>query len=185
MDNQELYITQRTPMGDDDIRRFLGKKVKIIEFNELDNYNNINRLLTKNVDYCVILYGIKAVNNGHWVSLFKRDNIISFFDSYGLKPEVPLKKWISNEQNEAMEQDGNLLIKLLNTHKGNVFYNDYSYQDNTNFDISTCGRWAVSFIQFMKMNKNHTLRSYNKFILDLKKNHTELDNDEIVSLLVN
>jgi hypothetical protein len=185
MNQEELNIKQLIPLGDDDIRRLLGPNVKIIEFNLLDNYKNMKELLPKKIDYCIILYGIKAITDGHWVALFKRDNIISFFDSYGLKPEAPLKKWITQAHNEAMEQDGNLLINLLNTHKGPIFYNDYSYQDKSNLNIATCGRWAVSFIQYMKMDPKHTLKTFNTFILTLKKKHPGMTNDMIVSLLVN
>jgi hypothetical protein len=185
MNLEQLNVTQLTPLGDDNIRRLLGPNVKIIEFNLLDNYKNMKELLPKKVDYCIILYGIKAITDGHWVALFKRDNIISFFDSYGLKPEAPLKKWITHAHNEAMEQDGNLLINLLNTHKGQIFYNNYSYQDNTNFNIATCGRWSICFIQYMKMHKTHTLKTFNIFILTLKKKHPGMTNDMIVSLLVN
>jgi len=185
MNQEELNIKQLIPLGDDDIRRLLGPNVKIIEFNLLDNYKNMKELLPKKIDYCIILYGIKAITDGHWVALFKRDNIISFFDSYGLKPEAPLKKWISKAANESMQQQGNLLINLLNTHKGPIFYNNYSYQDNANFNIATCGRWSICFIQYMIMHSKHTLQSFNKFILTLKKNYNGMTNDEIVSLLVN
>jgi hypothetical protein len=185
MNQIELNVKQLTPLGDDDIRRLLGANVKIVEFNLLDDYKNMKELLPKKIDYCIILYGIKAITDGHWVALFKRDNIISFFDSYGLKPEAPLKKWVTPAHNQAMEQNGNLLINLLNTHKGPIFYNNYSYQDNTNFNIATCGRWSVSFIQYMIMNPKHTLQTFNTFILALKKNYNGMTNDEIVSLLVN
>jgi len=184
MNQIELNATQLIPLGDDCIRRLLGPTVKIIEFNHLDNYKNMKELLPKKIDYCIILYGIKAITDGHWVGLFKRDNIISFFDSYGLKPEGALK-WISKAANESMDQDGNLLINLLNTHKGPIFYNNYSYQDKSNLNIATCGRWAVSFIQYMKIHKTHTLKTFNTFILTLKKNHNGITSDEIVSLLVN
>ena len=184
MNQEQLNIKQLIPLGDDDIRRLLGPTVKIIEFNLLDDYKNMKELLPKKIDYCIILYGIKAITDGHWVALFKRDNIISFFDSYGLKPEGALK-WISKAANESMDQDGNLLINLLNTHKGPIFYNNYSYQNNQNFNIATCGRWSVCFIQYMKMNSKHTLKTFNDFILTLKKKHPGITSDEIVSLLVN
>lgn len=126
-------------LSDKEIKKLLNNKVKIITHNKIKDYNNINNLLGK-YNKCIILYR-NALNYGHWTCLFRNNNGINFFDSYGNKPDK-LLNFIPNNLNKILEQDHNNLIKLLYNSKENIFYNEYPLQEFKK-KINTCGRWCV------------------------------------------
>ena len=43
-------------LSDADLRTILGDDLKIIKCSELDNYSDLDELLPKELDYCIILY---------------------------------------------------------------------------------------------------------------------------------
>ena len=59
-------------LSDTDIRRILGNGTKVIKYSELSHYDDLNQLLPKDTDYCIILYE-DHVDHGHWVGLSKYD----------------------------------------------------------------------------------------------------------------
>ena len=77
------------PLSDDDLRKLLGPKLKIVKYSQLDSLTDLNQLLTQPVDACILLYE-QAPNVGHWTGLLKYDGIFEHFDSYGGKPDAPL-----------------------------------------------------------------------------------------------
>ena len=92
---------------------------------------------------CIFLFLTESQTMGHWITMFKRGtNTIEYFDSYGEPPEAQ-RKWIPEEQLEALAEGEPWLYKLLKQSGYRVYYNTHPYQTDKN-DVNTCGRWAVA-----------------------------------------
>ena len=100
-----IKLITKLPYSGEDILTLCDGKTNILTYKELMNYNNIDEVLSP-FGCAVILYETKP-NYGHWVCLIKHDdNIISFYDSYGLgvdeqlnfidENKVRLQKYISD-----------------------------------------------------------------------------------------
>jgi hypothetical protein len=76
-------------MDDTDIRFYLPD-VKILTYSELTNIKKIEDLLPRHKSYFILLYPVQSEQSGHWVCLTRYSKTIEYFDSYGLKPDVPL-----------------------------------------------------------------------------------------------
>ena len=57
-------------LSDTDIRKILGQDTKIIKYAELSQFTDLDQLLQKPEDYCIILYE-DSVDHGHWLGLSK------------------------------------------------------------------------------------------------------------------
>jgi len=134
-----------TPLDNFQLNDYLPN-VPIITYNELPKYNSIEQILPHNNSYAIILYQ-NSENSGHWTALFRKDNNIYFFCSYGSKVDQPLK-WISKEENKKLGINAPYLSTLLNKTKMPVYYNKISHQDEDR-RVSTCGRFVVYFIKNM------------------------------------
>ena len=73
-------------LSDDDIGTILGADAKIIRYSELRHIDDLDDLLTKDMDYCIILYEDRPAI-GHWPALSKYNGIYEHFDSYGNRPD--------------------------------------------------------------------------------------------------
>lgn len=94
---------------------FKGDSINIITYPELKDYDNITELLPNNLCACFIL--IRTSNNsGHWTVAARRNNTISYFDSYGIKPDGELKN-IPDSQRYELGEEEHYLVKLLNNTK--------------------------------------------------------------------
>ena len=118
----------------------------IIGYSMLKNIVNIDDILYN--DTCIILY--ETTNNdkvGHWVCLCKRNNTLSFFDSYGRIPD-DIKYNV---------QEPYLSLLLYNS-PYNLEYSEHNYQLQKN--SATCGYHCIVRILF----KNKSLAYYQKFM---------------------
>lgn len=73
------------PISDSIIREALPG-IKILTYDELSNFLDFDEK-----GRLVLLY-LTGENYGHWVCLFKNNEIITFHDSYGFNPDSQLKK---------------------------------------------------------------------------------------------
>ena len=55
-------------LSDDDIGTILGADAKIIRYSELRQIDDLDDLLTNDMDYCSILYEDRP-DKGHWAAL--------------------------------------------------------------------------------------------------------------------
>ena len=69
-------------LSDEDIRRILGGKCKILKHGALGKYGTLDDLLPDLVDYAIVLYE-EQENSGHWIGLLKYNNLFEFFDPHG------------------------------------------------------------------------------------------------------
>lgn len=132
-----------TMISDSDFARWIPNvEGKIMKYNKLQEYDNINELLPEPFDFRIILTEQKQ-NEGHWCCLLKYKNIIEWFDPYGVRPDGEWN-YIPSAIKHALGQGGNPLSKLLKTiEKGQkVYYNKRRIQ-STKEGINTCGRWVI------------------------------------------
>jgi len=175
MDNLKVSMTGQ------DIENYLPN-CKIIEYNDLADYNEITDLLTKPIDYVIILIETTADNVGHWVTLLRYSNTIEFFNSYSGKPDFQKNNFISKAKNIEFGQTQNYLSNLLVNSNFNIVYNKLQLQKYSN-GSTTCGRWVVFRILCL-LNQNMDLKQFLEFIIDLKNKFKKMSYDEIVCVLI-
>jgi DNA adenine methylase len=164
------------PMDGGDIAHYYPK-VRIIKYNDLDNYTSIEEILPSDDTYFILLY-LDSPSTGHWVAMTRNKNLITFFDSYGGKIDSQLK-WVDMGERIRLDTDKPCLTRLLKA--GNVPYNysPYDYQSN-NPNIATCGSHCLNFIT-MTLDKGLNVKDY-KLHMDRIRERTGLDYDEIVAM---
>jgi hypothetical protein len=164
------------PMDGGDIAHYYPK-VRIIKYNDLDNYTSIEEILPSDDTYFILLY-LDSPSTGHWVAMTRNKNLITFFDSYGGKIDSQLK-WVDMGERIRLDTDKPCLTRLLKA--GNVPYNysPYDYQ-SSNPNIATCGSHCLNFIT-MTLDKGLNVKDY-KLHMDRIRERTGLDYDEIVAM---
>ena len=149
-------------LSDTDIRRILGNDTKVIKYSELSHYDDLNQLLPKDTDYCIILYE-DHVDHGHWVGLSKYDGKFEHFDSYGLKPDKELE-WVNVKMRIKLLEKEPYLSNLLKQEK--YIYNTVKYQQS-DIGVNTCGAHVVHRLYRLKM-QDMDLDAYHTYMLQLK-----------------
>ena len=175
MDNLKVSMTGQ------DILSYLPN-CKIIEYNDLADYNEITDLLTKPIDYVIILIETIADNVGHWVTVLKYGNTIESFNSYGEAPDVQKNTLISKAKNIEFGQTQNYLTNLLVKSDFNIIYNKLKLQKYSN-NSATCGRFVCARLLCL-LNHNMNLKRFLEFMIDLKKKSKNKSYDEIVCELI-
>ena len=179
MDSNELLTQEQTPLSDSDMTRILGKDCKILEYKDLLKYKNINEILTKDNDYFILLYELQA-SSGHWTCVLKYNNLLEFFDSYGLQADKELA-WISKPARAKLHENFPILSTLINNSNMKVIHNLTRFQQFKR-NMSTCGDHVVHRIYRFIHNKLD-LDDYTRYMNHLKKEY-HLNYDEIVSEFV-
>ena len=171
----------KVSMSGQDIENYLPN-CKMIEYNDLADYNEITDLLTKPIDYVIILIETTADNVGHWVTVLKYGNTIEFFNSYSGKPDFQKNNFISKAKNIEFGQTQNYLTNLLVNSNFNIVYNKLQLQKYSN-SSTTCGRWVVLRLLCL-LNQNMDLKQFLEFMIKLKKKFKKMSYDEIVCVLI-
>lgn len=164
------------PMDGGDIAHYYPK-VRIIKYNDLDNYTSIEEILPSDDTYFILLY-LDSPSTGHWVAMTRNKNLITFFDSYGGKIDSQLK-WVDDATRITLDTDKPCLTRLLKSGKTPYNYSPYDYQSN-NPSVATCGSHALNFIT-MTLDKGMSVNDY-KLHMDRIRERTGLDYDEIVAM---
>lgn len=178
----DLETAIETPLSDKFITEYMkqfGDDVKIITYDNLDEYRSIDELLPNEKDYFMLLY-LSEPNSGHWICVCKLNNEIIFFDPYGIYVDDELK-WTSYAQRKKLDVDKPYLSELLNKTDLKVVYNKFRYQLMKK-DVNTCGRHCCFFLGNMRVN-NFGLKKYYKLMQKLKKK-MKMNYDEIVATFV-
>jgi len=148
MDLNEINKRMYKSISDDDIEKYMNTKKHVYRYGELNQlFNGIDDILPKPNDYAILLIESKK-NVGHWVALTRTDNIINWFDSYGIKPGNELK-WVSEKENQELDNTKSDITDLLDDaiNKGyKVKYNTRRYQ-SSDAEIATCGRHSILWRQ--------------------------------------
>ncbi len=149
-------------LSDEDIGTILGTDAKIIRYSELRRIGDLDELLTKDLDYCIVLYEDRP-NRGHWTALSKYDGIYEHFDSYGNKPDKSLE-WVNLKMRRMLNEATPYLTNLL--HKKNYIYNNVKYQDRDGY-VNTCGSHVVHRLYRLK-NDGMDLQTYYNYMKNIK-----------------
>lgn len=132
-------------LSNDEIKDFFDGNVNVITYEDLPKYRTIDELLSP-YDMTVLLF-LTRPNYGHWTCLFRTpDNEISFFDSYGYKPDSELKH-IDKRVRQQTNQDYAYLSKLLYESPYPIEYNEHKFQRKEK-GVNTCGRWVIMRLLF-------------------------------------
>jgi len=180
--NPKVKEISETPMGDDNIRKYLPN-AKILKYSELADIQDITQLLPQPKSYFFLLYE-HAPNNGHWCSVNRYINngkdTIAFFCSYGSKIDGPLY-WNSQGRNQELGQERPYLSQLLRKAQQagkNIEYNKVQYQSKKS-PVATCGAFAVLWIK-ANLRENMSLQDFHDWIAEIKS-ETGLSYDAIAS----
>lgn len=139
-------------LNNNDINKILGK-INIIKYPDLAKYNDINKCFG-NKNAFVIFFETQNKNVGHWQCMFKQNNNLFFWDSYGLAPGTEIN-YISKQIAIQLKEYKPVLLDLLNkavSNGQNVYYNNTDYQQWKG-DVSTCGRHICTRILNDKMTE--------------------------------
>jgi len=156
-------------LGDDDIKNLLPD-AKIIDYEQLKNYNSIDELLPNDKDYIIILYEHEQ-NSGHWVLVSKNNGKIEFFCSYGIAPDHQLK-WVDYNTRKELGSDVPHLSYLFDSCPYEVIYNEIPYQSEDQ-SIATCGKYCVVRVKTMK--QGIPLEKFQKFMKSSKPKNMSYD----------
>ncbi|MFM7988094.1 MAG: hypothetical protein ACKPKO_53150 [Candidatus Fonsibacter sp.] len=165
-------------LNDEDIKKILGTDAKIIRYSELRHIDDLDELLTKDLDYCIILYENRP-DRGHWTALSRYNGIHEHFHSYGNKPDKSLE-WDNLKMRKMLNEATPYLTKLL--HKKNYIYNNVKYQDRDGY-VNTCGSHVVHRLYRLK-NDGMDLQTYQDYMKYIK-DESGVNYDIIVAKFVN
>lgn len=158
---------KRTPLSENDIRRYLGPGTKVKKYSDIMSARDVNSLLGKR-GFCIFLLETSK-DFGHWMCLKKTKRrgktIISFFDSYGGFPDSQ-KRYVNANYLIRSKQNYNKIRVLMREAAQRYDYIlEYSERRLQNFNtskIATCGYWCCVFIE-SGMTVNEFYRYLNSF----------------------
>ena len=137
---------KRRPLGDHEISAYLNGNVKILKYNEITDYKNIEDLLNP---YGAVVILLETKHDfGHWICIKMTGNVISFFDSYGDFPDQQ-KKFVNTKFLKDSGQKFNIICKMLDdaSYKYTIEFSDWRLQNMDDLSIATCGLWCSVFIK--------------------------------------
>jgi len=155
--DKDILRAEDYDLSDNDILRITDNKTKIFLYSDLEKVNNIDEILNP-YGCCVILYQLEE-NVGHWICLIKhKNNIIEFFDPYGIKVDQELKfsKFTLRRHNGVIVPHLTALI-----HKSNykIISNNFKLQQFKEH-VNTCGRWVSMRIRFRDVSLNKFVKLF-------------------------
>jgi len=168
------------PLGDGDIKSHLPN-IKVITYEELENYNRIEELLPRSKDAVVILYQ-KNEGYGHWVCICRDNMKITFFDPLGYRPDKQLlwtERYLRKKVGQSIPFMSHLLNKALK-HGYKVTFNVFKFQKESS-EVNTCGRHVVSYIKYWMKTANPNIKDYLQIQNQLKDTYELKDYDMLVS----
>jgi len=166
-------------MSDADIKEYLPD-ARVLKYSEIKKYNSLADMLPEVKSYVILLYE-DSPNKGHWICVSKPDEkTVEYFDSYGGKPDAPLK-WTPKGRRIGMGEGDPLLGIMFDNCPEKVVYNKIHYQ-NEGQGINDCGRWCC--LRILRMKAGLNLTQFYKYVHDqARQMHTD-KLDVVVSKLI-
>jgi hypothetical protein len=185
VDIKQNDILIKTPLSNTDMINFEPTaKDKIIEYNELAKYNDIEEILTHDKDYRIILIEYTD-NNGHWILISRHADTIELFNPFGLRPSKN-DFVVDKKMNEFLGQSSLHLNRLMQDEKEdlkfNVIYNKFKFQKKSIL-VNTCGRHVMLRLICM-LHYDMDLEQYLRFIKKAKSKLKLKNYDQVVSELI-
>jgi len=176
-----LKKVEDDPLSDKIIRKYLNN-AKVILYEELKDYDDINDLLPNNKDYVVILFKQDDKGSNHWICLLKYDDVIEHFCSYGSYPDQYYYEWTSQKDLNKAGEFAPYMTELLNKCSNEIVYSSEDYQQDKG-QIATCGRHVCNRVLHLE-NHDHNINQYYKYMKKIKRK-SKLSYDQIVSAIIN
>ena len=175
----KLKQLEKYSLTDTDIKKvFKGKKINIIQYQNLPKYKHIDELFKhSDFKFCVLFFPEnKQENKGHWTCIIKHKNgEYEYFDSYKDYPPDSELKWLSAKLKKELHFERPFLTDLfLRSGVDTIIYNQYPFQSQRN-GINTCGDQVCSRL----LHSNLSIDDYWKMIKKTGKNP-----DEFVTTLI-
>lgn len=165
-----------------EIAEIANKQITMIPSTDVSYYSDIVDMFA--TPYVVLNY-LSSENYGHWVCMYLRKNgenrkdwEISYFDSYGDKPDIPME-YIPYEYRVESNQQFPYLLQLMIDSKIPINYNNHKLQEYSP-TIATCGRWVG---YYLRNCENTTIDEFGEYFSNLKKLHFNLD--KIITTITN
>jgi hypothetical protein len=136
---------KRYALSDSDIRRLLGRGIKIWNYPQLQDLNNIDEMFDEK-GRAILLFPNSAPTSGHWTAILRRPQMIEFFDPYGDKPEAQ-KKGLGRSRLQEYDIEKPDLTRLLRQSGLPVYYNHHGFQRESP-NVATCGRHSAVRLLF-------------------------------------
>jgi hypothetical protein len=165
-------------VSDEDFNQFFtDAPQKLLKYSELADIQDIEEVLPEEQDYRIILTESQK-NSGHWCCITRKNNVYTWFDSYGEKPDKELS-FIPAVMNKMLGQDKKHLGRILKTIKqpNQIFYNETKYQKLRD-GINTCGRWCICFLLLHHIG--YDLKEFKEFIKLNCKKHNDMPPDILI-----
>lgn len=132
------------PLKRSDLINIFNGRVKVLAYPELMAVESLEGLFEGSYGNVIINY-LTSEMYGHWVALKRRRNVISFFDSYGGKPDQQLTKIDKQVRIQLNEIQNRILYFIQTCGKKYIYeYNEIKYQQTGR---ETCGYWCVLFLK--------------------------------------
>lgn len=170
---KELREYEKIALSDKNMFNLLDGNCKLVLYPDLINYNTIDEVLDNKP--VILLFEAKK-EYGHWCGLWKINNTIYFFNSYGGYPDDSLD-YIPLHFARMNNEDKPYLSILLEKSPYDLDYNKHRYQEK-NSNIKTCGRHVAVRLWC----KNMTDDEYYDYIKEFTKKYN-INADEMVTLL--
>lgn len=138
---ETLRTIQAYALTNEDIQAILDPDTKIFSYPKFAEMSHIDEAFDS-LGRCIFLFLTESENVGHWLTMFKRNGHIEYFDSYGERPEAQ-RDWISQEKLEELGEGEPYLWNLLRASGYKVYSNTVPYQSDKK-NMNSCGRWAVA-----------------------------------------
>lgn len=146
---EKLADVKEYALSNEDIQQLLEPDTKIFSYPKFAEMSHIDEAFDP-LGRCVFLFLTKSPTSGHWLTMFKRNGHIEYFDSYGEKPEAQ-REWMTQERLDELGEGEPYLMDLLKRSRVRVYYNTVPYQKERD-DINTCGRWTVARLMCKDMS---------------------------------
>lgn len=154
-----------------DIKYMLNDKIKVVVYDELQQYNTLDELLQPYMAVVILYPNFHDKQCGHWCCCFVNTSghRVEFFDSYGSYIDEKIAdfdKEVESQRGDTFHQPKKIEPKLLeliyNSPYQNIVFNHVTYQCQK-IDTNTCGLWVVWRLK----NRQHTEDDFQKMFLDL------------------
>jgi len=177
MENQLSYEVSNV-----DFKKRIHHPFKLVLYPDLSNYQNITDILPNEFSILIIL--LEANEGNYWTCLIRRGNMLTYFDSYGKKPDGEFYLISESVQIQKGEQ-GHYLTTLLNRAKQNGFkinWNKMDFQSHAD-GVNDCGKWTYMFIEasISGLNLNQFQNSINQTKKQTGKSYDQICNEFWIS----
>lgn len=157
----------------DMVRGPFHNNTKVVDYSMLQSAVDINDLFGDS--NAIILMYLGEPQSGHWTGLIRWKRNVTFFDSYGIPPDLEMD-WIPKQFRKVAGMERAFLSALLSKHiadGGTCDYNAIQLQSKQP-GVATCGRWVASFISHPKVPIDEFGKIYKKIARELNVSTDEL-----------